>query len=132
MQINESRFGKQKYNRGHHVEGQWVFAGLESYSRRSFLIAVEKRRRNFVATHQEMDRAVDSYSFRQTRIDTPKNLSRKTYIQNGRSPEANKSSYYSLALENITFYPTWLSLCGNTQIRTRTYSQCFLKTSRSY
>ena len=65
MQINESRFGKEKYNRGHHVEGQWVFAGLESYSRTSFLIAVEKRRRNFVATHQEMDRAMDSYSFRQ-------------------------------------------------------------------
>ena len=65
MQINESRFGKQKYNGGRHIEGQWVFGGLESYSRRSFLIAVEKRRRNFVATHQEMGRAVDSYSFRQ-------------------------------------------------------------------
>jgi len=58
---------------------------------------------------------------------TPKNLSRKTHIQNGRSLEADKSSYYCLALENITFHPTWLNLCGNTQIRTRIYSQCFLK-----
>ena len=42
-----------------------IIGGLENYSRRSFLIAVEKRRRNFITTHQEMDRTVDNYSFRQ-------------------------------------------------------------------
>lgn len=25
VQIDESKFGKRKYHRGHHVEGQWVF-----------------------------------------------------------------------------------------------------------
>ena len=43
VQIDESKFGKRKYHRGHHVEGQWVFGGIESDSRKCFLIAVEKR-----------------------------------------------------------------------------------------
>ena len=43
MQIDESKFGKRKYHRGHHVEGQWVFGGIEEDSRKCFLVAVEKR-----------------------------------------------------------------------------------------
>ena len=43
VQIDESKFGKRKYHRGHHVEGQWVFGGIEQNSRKCFLIAVEKR-----------------------------------------------------------------------------------------
>ena len=43
VQIDESKFGKRKYRRGHHVEGQWVFGGIENDSRKCFLIAVEKR-----------------------------------------------------------------------------------------
>lgn len=29
VQIDESKIGKRKYHRGHHVEGQWVFGGIE-------------------------------------------------------------------------------------------------------
>ena len=29
VQIDESKFGKRKYLRGHHVVGQWVFGGIE-------------------------------------------------------------------------------------------------------
>ena len=43
MEIDESKFGKRKYHGGHHVEGQWVFHGIEEDSRRSFMAAVEKR-----------------------------------------------------------------------------------------
>lgn len=43
VQIDESKFGKRKYHRGHHVEGQWVFGGIEEESRKCFLVAVEKR-----------------------------------------------------------------------------------------
>ena len=43
VQIDESKFGKRKYHRGHKVEGQWVFGGIEEESRRSFMVAVEKR-----------------------------------------------------------------------------------------
>ena len=43
VQIDESQFGKRKYHRGHHVEGQWVFGGIESDSRKSFLKPVDKR-----------------------------------------------------------------------------------------
>ncbi|KFM67316.1 hypothetical protein X975_04923, partial [Stegodyphus mimosarum] len=28
VEIDESKFGKRKYHRGHHVEGQWVFGGV--------------------------------------------------------------------------------------------------------
>ena len=43
VQIDKSKFGKRKYHSGHHVEGQWVFGGIESDSRKSFLIPVDKR-----------------------------------------------------------------------------------------
>lgn len=43
VQIDESKFGKRKYHRGHHVEGQWVFGGIEEDSRRRFMAAVDRR-----------------------------------------------------------------------------------------
>ena len=43
VQIDESKFGKRKYHQGHHVEGQWVFGGIEEDSRKCFLVAVKKR-----------------------------------------------------------------------------------------
>ena len=33
VQTNKCTFGKRKYHRGHHVEGQWVFGGIEEDSR---------------------------------------------------------------------------------------------------
>ena len=45
VQIDESKFGKRKYNRGWRVEGQWVFGGIEDDSRRSFLVPVARRDR---------------------------------------------------------------------------------------
>ena len=41
--LTKANSGKRKYDRGHHVEGQWVFGGIEEDSRRSFMAAVEKR-----------------------------------------------------------------------------------------
>ena len=29
VEIDESKFGKRKHWRGHHVEGAWVFGGVE-------------------------------------------------------------------------------------------------------
>lgn len=46
VQIDESKFGKRKYHRGHRVEGQWVFGGIEESSRKNFMVPVEKRNRN--------------------------------------------------------------------------------------
>lgn len=45
VQIDESKFGKRKYHRGHRVEGQWVFGGIEEDTRRCFMVPVEKRDR---------------------------------------------------------------------------------------
>ena len=46
VQIDESKFGKRKYHRGHKVEGQWVFGGIEEESRKCFMVPVEKRDRS--------------------------------------------------------------------------------------
>lgn len=45
IEIDESKFGKRKYHKGHHVEGQWVFGGIERGSGKCFLVPVEKRDR---------------------------------------------------------------------------------------
>lgn len=29
VKIDESKFGRRKYHRGHRVEGQWVFGGVQ-------------------------------------------------------------------------------------------------------
>jgi transposase-like protein len=43
VQIDESKIGKHKYHKGHYVEGQWVFGGIEEDSRKCFVVTVEDR-----------------------------------------------------------------------------------------
>ena len=43
MQIDESKFGKRKYHRGHRVDGVWVFGGYEEGSGKVFMVPVAKR-----------------------------------------------------------------------------------------
>jgi transposase-like protein len=44
VELDESKFGKRKYHRGHRVEGVWVFGGVErSEEKRSFVRVVENR-----------------------------------------------------------------------------------------
>ena len=43
VEIDESKFGKRKYNRGHRVEGVWVVGVAERISKRIVLRHVEKR-----------------------------------------------------------------------------------------
>lgn len=43
VEIDEPKFGKRKYHKGHHVEGQWVFGGVCRESGAAFLVPVEKR-----------------------------------------------------------------------------------------
>ncbi|KCZ77120.1 hypothetical protein H311_01874 [Anncaliia algerae PRA109] len=43
VQLDESKFGKRRYNRDHHVEGAWVFVGVEKTpERQCFTIIVDK------------------------------------------------------------------------------------------
>ena len=43
VEIDESKFGKRKHNRGHHVEGQWVFGGVDRATGSCFMACVERR-----------------------------------------------------------------------------------------
>ena len=44
VEIDESKFGKRKYNRGHRVEGVWVVGGVEiTPERRMFAVSVQDR-----------------------------------------------------------------------------------------
>jgi len=43
VEIDESKFGKRKYHRGHRVEGAWVFGGYERGSGKVFMFVVEDR-----------------------------------------------------------------------------------------
>ena len=44
VELDESKFGKRKYHRGHRVEGVWVFGGVErTPEHRCFAVTVENR-----------------------------------------------------------------------------------------
>lgn len=43
VEIDESKFGKRKFHRGHKVDGTWVFGGFERDSGRIFMVCVEDR-----------------------------------------------------------------------------------------
>ena len=41
VEIDESKFGKRKYNRGRMVDGHWVFGGIERGTTKSFMVVVD-------------------------------------------------------------------------------------------
>lgn len=43
VEIDESKFGKRKYNRGRMIDGHWVFGGVERGSNKSFMLVVPDR-----------------------------------------------------------------------------------------
>ncbi|CAB9531487.1 Inherit from opiNOG: protein Hydra magnipapillata [Seminavis robusta] len=52
VEIDESKFGKRKYHRGHRVDGVWVFGGVErTPERKCFLVAVPDRKKPTLETH---------------------------------------------------------------------------------
>lgn len=56
VEIDESKFGRRKYHRGHRVEGVWVLGGIErTEERKLFLIPVPNRNEetllNAISTH---------------------------------------------------------------------------------
>lgn len=51
VEIDESKFGKRKYHRGHRVEGVWVVGGVEiTGQRRCFMMTVKKRDHHTLAS----------------------------------------------------------------------------------
>ena len=46
VEIDESKFGRRKYYKGHRVEGQWVFGGREKYNKSLvFMVPVKNRKK---------------------------------------------------------------------------------------
>ena len=43
VEIDESKFGRRKYNRGRYQEGHWVFGGIEKGSVKAFMVEVDDR-----------------------------------------------------------------------------------------
>jgi transposase-like protein len=43
VEIDDSKFGKRKYHRGHRVQGQWIFGGVERDTGRAFFVPVMDR-----------------------------------------------------------------------------------------
>lgn len=43
VEIDESKFGKRKYNRGRRVDGRWVFGGIERGTEKCFMSVVSER-----------------------------------------------------------------------------------------
>jgi len=43
VEIDESKFGKRKYNKGHAVDGVWILGMVDRTTRKIYLVSVEKR-----------------------------------------------------------------------------------------
>ena len=43
VEIDKSKFGKRKYNRGRLTEGHWVFGGVQRITGDAFLVEVQRR-----------------------------------------------------------------------------------------
>ena len=43
VEIDESKFGRRKYNHGQRVNGHWVFGGMERVTGECFLVKVDRR-----------------------------------------------------------------------------------------
>ena len=43
VEIDESKFGRRKYNRGRYQEGHWVFGGVERGTSKAFMVEVLDR-----------------------------------------------------------------------------------------
>ena len=43
VEIDQSKFGRRKYNRGRYQEGHWVFGGVERGTSKAFLVEVLDR-----------------------------------------------------------------------------------------
>ena len=51
VEVDETKLGKRKYNKGHKVDGVWVLAGIEHTEKsRIFLVPIEKRDSNTLIT----------------------------------------------------------------------------------
>jgi len=50
IEIDERKFSRQKYDRGHPIKGQWVFGGVEQGSGRTFIVPVLDRTANTLMT----------------------------------------------------------------------------------
>lgn len=44
VEVDESKFGKRKYHRGHHVEGAWIVGGIERTPQKKVFLAVVENR----------------------------------------------------------------------------------------
>ena len=51
VEIDESKFGKLKFNRGRRIEGQWVFGGICRQTKAYFLVPVGQRDKDYTPTH---------------------------------------------------------------------------------
>ena len=44
VDVNDSKFGRRKYNRGNKMKGQWVFGGDQRKSGKTFLVPVPEKK----------------------------------------------------------------------------------------
>jgi transposase-like protein len=50
VEIDERKFGKRNYGRGHRVKGKWVFGGVGRESGKTFLVPVPDRTAEILMT----------------------------------------------------------------------------------
>ena len=64
VEIDESKFGKRKYNRGHRVDGVWVLGMIEKVSKKIILYVLDDRKKETL--NQFIQQSVESETVMRT------------------------------------------------------------------
>lgn len=118
IEIDESKFGKRKYNRGHKVEGVWIFGAVERTTRRILLVPVYNRSRCLLEFI--MFRYIKPYTI--IFSDCWKSYSRLKNFFFGHKT-VNHSKEFVNRIENVhtnTIEGNWSGIKRNIPIRNRT------------
>ena len=119
VEIDESKFGKVKYNKGHRVEGVWIFGGVEhTTQRRLFLEAVPNRKKETLeeVLLRKVELGTIIYSDGWKGYSNLKNIGYQHMV-------VNHSKHFLDPLTGVhtnTVEGTWCALKSKTPIRNRT------------
>jgi transposase-like protein len=116
VEIDESKFGKRKYNRGHSVEGVWVVGGVErTPERRCFMMTVPNRNaetmENIITNHVLPDSVIHTDFWRAYNGIVEWNMGYQHHTVNHQEGYISADGTHTNTIEGNTIYKVKRFMC---------------------